>query len=1489
MSMERIVNYEKMLDSDNMKIHKVVLNNTPDPDCSSGNKLSSSGGFCTASGKKVSVSDEAMTKAKSLLNENATLEDKQLKQKDTLLPQNAGFQTASGKGVAISSAALKKAKTLLSECEGVEDQIAAKPTDSKMPVPGPPPRNHGFLAASGKSVAFSTEALQKAKALFSDMDFSADVPAVSHKTKIEHKDAQNDTDKIHCGFSTAGGAKVHVSQKNLLKAKNLFNDLTGVECHESNSTSPADTHKLDILKVKDVTRASNSNLTTASERDIPANESAPQMVTSLQATDHENDTLQSSSVHDCIFMKDKAPTDAFKIEEGRITSSGVGSLHDNPREEMSTVLNYKINQTSSSGGSKVNRTEESSVLCFESFNLSGCTETQQRLLAQEALDCTKALLEDENLAGQRLSMTLENVPQQDNSKSMSVKDQRGRGKRHVEDPDITGQPPLKRRLLEDFDRTVEGPRGSTLHPEKSIPDGVMKDRRVFKYGVSLHANITRPHRNGNSYVETRIQKTPSQHSITGDSRSAYSKMPMFVPPFLKNTESRKNTVIKDSIRTPSAFVPPFKKQRTIVKESSSTPQEEEKLQHTVTPFNSKTYVPPAKTTQSTSDITDMFQDVHNIELARDMQHMRIRKKKRQTIRPLPGSLFLTKSSGVQRIPLKAAVNGKPPARFSQKQLYSLGVHQHACEVTSETAESFRFTLRHFVKQEAFIDGGGVQLADGGWLIPSNDGTAGKEEFYRALCDTPGVDPKLISEEWVYNHYRWIVWKQASMERSFPETMGSLCLTPEQVLLQFKYRYDVEVDHSRRPALRKIMEKDDTAAKTLVLCVCGVVSRGHSPKRHSCSDVKTPGADAKVENPSAVVWLTDGWYAIKAQLDEPLTAMLHKGRLAVGGKLIIHGAQLVGSQDACSPLEAPDSLMLKWMERKPDGGVVFRSVRAEEKEARRYNNHKQKAMEVLFAKIQAEFEKEEKGNNKPQCRRRTISRQDIASLQDGEELYEAVGDDAAYLEAHLSEQQLEALHTYRRSQMDKKQAELQDRYRRALENAEDQEGSCPKRDVTPVWRVCIADSMDQPGSVYQLNLWRPPSDLQSLLKEGCRYKVYNLTTSDGKKHGGSTTVQLTGTKKTQFQDLQASQDWLSTHFQPRVSTHFVDLQNTEFQSLCGEVDLTGYVISIIDGQGFSPAFYLADGKLNFVKVRCFSSFAQSGLEDVVKPRVLLALSNLQLRGQSASPTPVVYAGDLTVFSTNPKEVHLQESLSQLRNLVQGQENFFLTAEEKLSHLVKSDGLSSISSLALQARTPATDKKDTKSVTSQQPVRGFGCFTPVTRNPPATNCSTEKDPIRLKRRRALDYLSRIPSPPPLSNLGSGGFSMSHPECVGVCEKAEDDSPDKCTTSVSNGCSSPDRQRVLKEVGLTSTTFIGPAFPPPQTTTVKSDLEDTLSEFYKELEKIDTPDGADDTKQGCHTSRNIYQRRASGCERGENRNRPLSEKQWAQAALVASLVSK
>uniref|UniRef100_A0A1A7Y1R6 NEDD4 binding protein 2-like 2 n=1 Tax=Iconisemion striatum TaxID=60296 RepID=A0A1A7Y1R6_9TELE len=75
----------------------------------------------------------------------------------------------------------------------------------------------------------------------------------------------------------------------------------------------------------------------------------------------------------------------------------------------------------------------------------------------------------------------------------------------------------------------------------------------------------------------------------------------------------------------------------------------------------------------------------------------------------------------------------------------------------------------------------------------------------------------------------------------------------------------------------------------------------------------------------------------------------------------------------------------------------------------------------------------------------------------------------------------------------------------------------------------------------------------------------------------------------------------------------------------------------------------------------------------------------------------------------------------------------------------------------------------------------------------------------------------------------------------EEVGNDPADKSPKCVSNARSSPDRclrDRVLKEVGLTSSAFIGPAFPPESSTT-KCDIEESLSDFYKELESIDTPD--------------------------------------------------
>lgn len=52
---------------------------------------------------------------------------------------------------------------------------------------------------------------------------------------------------------------------------------------------------------------------------------------------------------------------------------------------------------------------------------------------------------------------------------------------------------------------------------------------------------------------------------------------------------------------------------------------------------------------------------------------------------------------------------------------------------------------------------------------------------------------------------------------------------------------------------------------------------------------------------------------------------------------------------------------------------------------------------------------------------------------------------------------------------------------------------------------------------------------------------------------------------------------------------------------------------------------------------------------------------------------------------------------------------------------------------------------------------------------------------------------------------------------------------------------QKRVLKQVGSTSTSFIGPACRPGRTKPRASDLEQSLSDFYQELESLDSPDSA------------------------------------------------
>lgn len=49
-------------------------------------------------------------------------------------------------------------------------------------------------------------------------------------------------------------------------------------------------------------------------------------------------------------------------------------------------------------------------------------------------------------------------------------------------------------------------------------------------------------------------------------------------------------------------------------------------------------------------------------------------------------------------------------------------------------------------------------------------------------------------------------------------------------------------------------------------------------------------------------LTDGWYPIRTSIDQLLSQQIYKGKLVVGTKLMIQGAEILDCDDGCHPLD-----------------------------------------------------------------------------------------------------------------------------------------------------------------------------------------------------------------------------------------------------------------------------------------------------------------------------------------------------------------------------------------------------------------------------------------------------------------------------------------------------------------------------------------------------------------------------------------------------------
>ena len=393
------------------------------------------------------------------------------------------------------------------------------------------------------------------------------------------------------------------------------------------------------------------------------------------------------------------------------------------------------------------------------------------------------------------------------------------------------------------------------------------------------------------------------------------------------------------------------------------------------------------------------------------------------VKPQIGSLLLARLNNA-RINLQDAVRDRSPGGFSPPQLRSLGVSDDTMLARASNAVDFSFSGAQYFSN-AVLRGSPVCIGDGAMLRLSRNGRAGVTELWEAFRTFPSVDESLISYKWFVNHYRQLVWKLASMEVSYPHTFGGRCLTPDYLMLQLKYRYDREIDQAERSALHKICENDDVPSRRMVLCVSRVYKEASLPDA-SGKGVAPTGTDIESGNETVIqshettkdatpainlpsIEVTDGWYSLPCVLDNPLKQILKSGRVKVGTKLLVYGAELIGQNSPSHPLEVPSSVALKlstnstrrarWFAKLgyqsvprpfaiplmsifPEGGLVgctdvviarvyplaylekregkksvLRSERLEQKIAALHEAERQRKIDSICSKVQKEFEDE----------------------------------------------------------------------------------------------------------------------------------------------------------------------------------------------------------------------------------------------------------------------------------------------------------------------------------------------------------------------------------------------------------------------------------------------------------------------------------------------------------------------------------------------------
>ncbi|CAG4948708.1 unnamed protein product [Parnassius apollo] len=546
-----------------------------------------------------------------------------------------------------------------------------------------------------------------------------------------------------------------------------------------------------------------------------------------------------------------------------------------------------------------------------------------------------------------------------------------------------------------------------------------------------------------------------------------------------------------------------------------------------------------------------------------------------------------------------------------------------------------------------------------------------------------VNRKIIPDGWLDNHLKLIILKLISYEIEFRNTMQGIC-SVNNVLQQLKYRYDRELYNIERPALRKLLERDDVSTRTMILRVLAVYVDGVA-------------VTSMTNGNNIELLLTDGWYCIEACLDQMLVKLVRDHKIRVGTKLATHGAELLNCEQGIAPWEDTSSVRLKmfgnstrrarwdarlgyhgagailaplscveleggkvsklralvtrvyptlYVEKFEDGSTVTRSERLEQLHQMKYESERQALLEKIYEEVGKEFADEESQDSECDTEVRT-------SLNSGSQINRFMKQckDPGEFRAHLTSSQCALLQDYTNKRREKLLQSVQTKVEERLKA----KGLHVGRNVVPVLKIRIAD-VGRNGEISKamMSVWRPNDAILDIIQEGSWINVYNIVPtamrySEIQLSAGRQTIFsrttlkendiikpiITNLKRTCYSTKDLAMNPMITTDYNEVDTvgliFLIDPSNKQFESVKGQFQNV----------------YLTDGEKNLICINFWGGLKKFGYENVLDTGQVVACMNLQKRfGNTKKSIPQFRATEFSYFTKTSKVANVRKMTEEL---------------------------------------------------------------------------------------------------------------------------------------------------------------------------------------------------------------------------------------------------